>query len=123
MNIIVKNYSHYNRALGKYIRTKQEYDYEMKSRGFVSFEEGQRLAESKNKEKKWVPSEKCIGVVSAITQMGDKKGNIVLGNHPRLVKAMEQGGVKFTLPDWCPKHYREGGFNASEDGKIQESGK
>lgn len=106
-NIIVKNYQHYNRALGKYINSKREYDYEMKSRGFVPYEEGCAMAEAKEKEKKWKPSEKLVNMIKNAKDLADKKGNIVLGKHPKLVDAMKKQGVSFDLPDWLPQHYKE----------------
>lgn len=106
--IIVKNYEHYNRALGKHIRSKAHYEEEMRKGGFVSFEEGQRLAESCKKRKEYVPSKKCVEIVNTLERMKEKK--ITLSQHPRLVKAMKDGGVKFNTPDWCPSHYKEGSF-------------
>lgn len=108
-NIIVKNYTHFNRALGKFIRNKSEYDYEMKSRGFVPYEEGCQLADNKNKEKQWKPSDKVINMIKNTKDLADKKGNIVLGQHPKLVDAMKKQGISFEMPDWLPKHYQEKG--------------
>jgi len=104
--IIVKKYEHYNRALGTHIKSKRHYDYVMKSRGFVSAEEGHRLAEKRNKDKKWKPSKECISVIQAIKCVADKKGNIVLGRHPKIVEAMEKKGMSFDtskLPKDLPK--------------------
>jgi hypothetical protein len=96
--------------MGKYIHSKKEYEYEMKKGGYVPYEEGCRAADSVKKTKEYIPSEKGVSVVKAILEHGDKKGNIVLGQHPRLVKAMEESGVKFNTPDWCPSVYKEGSF-------------
>lgn len=114
-NIIVKNYQHYNRALGKYISTKKQYNEELRQQGFVSFEEGCKLAEKKSKESKWIPSKNCTDMMREVLDKKDK--NIVLGQHPRLVDGMRKMGVKFELPDWLSKHYQEGGFNATEERK------
>ena len=106
MEIIVKNYEHYNRALGTYIRSKQHYTEEMKKRGFVSLEEGQRLADKHNVEKKWKPSKDCIDVIQAIKNAGDRKRNIVLAHHPKIVEAMQKKGMTFDMSK-LPKHYQD----------------
>jgi len=105
-NIIVKKYEHYNRAMGKYIRSKRHYYDEMKKGGYVSLEEGNRLAEKHTKEQKWKPSKECIGVMQAIKRGADKNGNIVLGRHPKIVEAMEKKGMTFDMSK-LPKHYQE----------------
>lgn len=110
MEIIVKKWEHYNRALGKYISTKKQYFNELRRQGFVPFEEGCRLAEKKSKESKWIPSKTCTDMMREVLDKKDK--NIILGQHPKLVEGMKKMGVKFDLPDWLPKHYQEGGFNA-----------
>lgn len=114
MEIIVKKYDHYNRAMGKYISTKKQYYDEMKRGGYVPSDEANNLADNHNKEKQWVPSDKCINMIKNAKDMTDKDGNITLGKHPRLVKAMEDSGMKFKLPDWCPKHYQEKGGLAKD---------
>lgn len=108
--IIVKRYDHYNRAMNIHIRSKRHYDYEMKKRGLVSSEEGQRLADKHNKEKKWKPSGECINIIKAMKDASDKNGNVVLGHHPKIVKAMEKKGMSFDLSK-LPQHYHpKGGF-------------
>ena len=104
--IIVKKYEHFNRALGINIRNKRHYDYEMKKRGFVSFEEGQRLADKHNAEKKWKPSQECIGVIKALKNSADKNGNVVLARSPKIVAAMKEKGMTFDMSK-LPKHYQE----------------
>ena len=93
--IIVKRYEHFNRPMGIHIRSKSHYNHEMKSRGYVSLEEGNRLAAKHNVEKKWKPSADCIGVLQAIKSKADKNGNIVLGKHPAIVDAMKKKGMSF----------------------------
>ena len=106
MEIIVKNYEHYNRTLGKYINTKKQYFEELKRGGFVTQEEGNRLAEKHQREKKWKPSQDCIEMIKATKNVADKNGNIVLGRHPKLVDAMKKKGMTFNIPDWLPNHYK-----------------
>lgn len=95
IGIIVKKYEHFSRPMGIHIRSKRHYDYEMKKRGFVSLEEGNRLATKHNEEKKWKPSKECIGVIQAIKGAADKKGNVILGRHPKIVEAMKKKGMSF----------------------------
>ena len=95
IGIIVKKYEHYNRPMGIHIRSKSHYDYEMKSRGYVSLEEGKRLADKHNTEKKWKPSKDCVSVIQAIKGAANKKGNIILGQHPKIVDAMKKKGMSF----------------------------
>lgn len=109
--IIVRNYEHMNHALGKYITSKRHYENEMAKGGFVPFEQGQKMAEAHKKRKEYKPSAKCVEVVKTLLNKKSKDGKITLTQHPRLMKAMKDGGMKFELPDWCPKHYREGGFD------------
>lgn len=110
MEIIIKRWEHYNRELGKYISTKKQYYNELKRQGFVPFEEGCRLVEKKQKESKWIPSKDCTDMMREVLDKKDK--NITLAHYPKLVEGMRKLGVRFELPDWCPKYYQEkGGFD------------
>jgi hypothetical protein len=101
MEIIVKkSYSHYNKELGKYIRNKREYIDTLKRRGLVPFEEGQRLAEKKNKEMTWIPSKDCVNMMRELYDK--KKEKIVLAQHPRIVEGMEKMGMTFDVPKDLP---------------------
>ena len=96
MDIIVKKgYDHYNRALGKHIRNKRQYNDELKRRGMVSFEEGCRLAESKRKESKWIPSKDCIDMLRDIKHVSGNKDTIVLGQYPKIVEKLKEKGMQF----------------------------
>ena len=109
MEIIIRRYEHYNSALGKYINSKKEYDYEMKSRGFVPYEKGCQMAESKEKESKWIPSKDLRDKINYIKNKCDDKGNI---RHPaELVSLYKQSGISFN-PKFVPKE-KEGGFDAA----------
>lgn len=114
MEIIVKKWEHYNRALGKYIKSKRHYIEEMKKGGFVSYDEGCRLAEqaqSKNRKAYKGLSPKAEAIVKSAQMTRDSKGRVKVGN--RMIDAMKEVGVRFEVPDWCPKHYKEqGGFSA-----------
>lgn len=110
MEIIVRKgfQAHYNSALDKVIHTRQEYDREMKSRGFVTFEKGQQLAESAKVTKTWTPSKDLTDKLRYIKNRCDSKGNI---KHPNdLAPLYKESKIATKLPDWCPKHYTEGGY-------------
>ena len=92
MNIIVKKYEHYNRALGKHITSKRHYESEMRKQGMVSLEEGQRLAEKKT-SKPYNPSKKALELIQSISLKGTEKGKIKLGS--REIDAMKELGVNF----------------------------
>ncbi len=112
MEIIVRNYEHVNRALpnwdtpkGKYIGSRKQYENELKRGGFVAYEDGLRIAEqsSKNCEYKGL-SNQAENVIKAARLSSDSKGRIKPSD--RLIEGMKSVGVKFEIPDWCPKHYR-----------------
>lgn len=111
--IIVRNYEHTNRSFpnwdtpkGKYIRSKRQYEEEMKRGGFVDFEQGNRVAEQTNKyldNRELTP--KAQAVIKAARLQTDRKGKIKPSD--RLLDGMKEVGVKFSVPDWCPRHYKE----------------
>ena len=112
MEIIIKRYEHFNRSFknwdtskGKYISSKKQYEEEMKRGGFVDYEKGSRIAEQnniKNFDYKGLSPE-AENVIKAARLISDNKGNIKPSD--RLIDGMKQVGVKFNIPDWCPKHY------------------
>jgi hypothetical protein len=113
MNIIVKNYQHYNRALGKYISTKKQYDEEMRKGGYVSFEEGERLAElarGRDIKKYDGLSTNKMRFLNRTKDRADKNGNIRVDDG--FVKDVkENSGIKLDINyDKLPKHY-QGGFS------------
>lgn len=115
MEIIVKKYEHYNRSLGKYIGSKREYFTELDRGGYVTQEEGDRLAQiaREKSHKPYKPSEKLISLLQSAQNSKDKRGNIRYSD--RLVDGMKEVGVQTNFQDKLPKHYQEqGGFSASD---------
>ena len=112
MHIIVKNYEHYNKAMGKYITSKKHYEQEMVRGGYIPFEKAQQLAESaKQRETKKYDglSEKTMRFLHQVKDMADKKGNIKAGS--RFVEGLKEQGVKLDCQyDKLPKSY-QGGFD------------
>ena len=104
MEIIVKNYDHYNRALGKYIGSKAQYEKEMKAQGMVSFEQGQRMAEeykSKSRKEYKGLSKDAESIIRHATSVADNKGNVKCGD--RMIDAMKKVGVNFDALKHIPK--------------------
>jgi len=107
MEIIAKkDISHYNRALGKYITTKRQYNEEMKRRGLVSQEKGNALAEKAiERRRKPYKIDKDTEQFLSEVNMGSKKGKVKLSG--RQLEFMEKKGVNFNKPEYKGL---EGGF-------------
>jgi hypothetical protein len=112
-NIIVRNYEHYNRALGKYIRSKKHYEEELAKGGFIPFEKAEQLAESarqRNRKDYNGLSEDKMRFLHQVKDTADKNGKIQVTD--RFVKGLKEHGViKDINYDKLPKHYQEGGFD------------
>lgn len=110
MEIIVRKWEHYNRSMGKYIGSKKQYTEEMKRGGFVPYDEGCNLADraAEKLHKPYILSPKAESLIKSARLMTDRKGKLNVGN--RLIEGMKEVGVRLELPDWCPKHYKEGGY-------------
>lgn len=112
-NIIVRNYEHYNKAIGKYITSKRHYEQEMAKGGFVPFEKAEQMAENarSHMHKPYVLSEKTKKFLGEIKMLADRKGNIKPSDN--FIKGLQEHGVKVDCQyDKLPKAYRQGGFNA-----------
>ena len=111
MLIKVKNYAHYNRALGKYISSKAQYQKEMAKAGCVSFAEGERIAKRarERNHKDYSLSKKARDIIQTVNSKDRKHFKA----DDRLIDAMKDVGVSFDMQH-CPKHYQpKGGFDAS----------
>lgn len=112
-NIIVRNYEHYNRAMGKYIGSKKQYEKEMQAGGYIPYEKAEQLAESarsRNTKKYDGISEEKMRFLYAIKNTADKKGNIRVTD--RFIKGLKDHGVKVDCQyDKLPKAYQVGGFS------------
>ena len=111
MQIIVKNYSHYNSAFGTYVRDKDHYDRLMKENNYISYEEC--LDRTKNNGKKpYILSEKARAIIQAAKDSKDKKGRVKLSD--RTIDAMKEiGAIKKSIPSHMrlPSSYSDkGGF-------------
>ena len=93
------NYEGYNRALGKYISTKRQYENEMQRQGMVSQEKGEELARKakERNQKPYVLGDKTKDLLTYANSIKDRKGNIKLGD--RAIDAMKKMGMKFERPN------------------------
>ena len=109
MLIKIRQYEHFNRALGKHIKSKQHYEEEMAKGGYVSFKEGCKIAEKvrKNSRKRYEVGKDVLDIIRS-AKVSSKNGKIKCGD--RLIDAMKKVGVNFDH-EHCPKHYQpKGGF-------------
>ena len=117
MQIIVKNYEHFNKSLpnwnspkGVYVKSKDHYDKLCKEAGMVSVD---KFGETGSRSRKdYVLSEKAQAIITAASQTKDKKGKVKLGD--KAVKAMIDMGAIKPKADWnsyLPSNYQKaGGF-------------
>lgn len=112
-NIIIKRYDHYNRAMGRWIGSRKEYEKAMVEGGYIPFEKAEQLAEqarARNTKKYDGLSEKTMKFLHGVKDMADKKGNIPITD--KFVKGLRENGVKVDINyDKLPKHYQKGGFD------------
>lgn len=111
VGIIVKKYSHYNRAMGMFISSKHQYDNECAKRHLIPSDEAHAIAQSA-REKAHKPydtiSSKAWDIIKAAKNSKNKKGKVKLSD--RTIDAMIEIGVNFYNKN-IPKHYQpEGGF-------------
>lgn len=103
MQIIVKNYEHFNRSLpnwdspkGVYVKSKDHYDRLCKEAGMVSAD---KFGETGSKQRKdYVLSEKSKAIIAAASQTKDKNGKVKLGD--KTIKAMIEMGAIKPKADW-----------------------
>ncbi len=110
MQIIVKNWSHYNSALGTYVKSKDHYDTLMKKGNYVPYEEQCERSKSSG-NKPYVTSNKALEIIKAAKCSKDRKGNVKLSD--RTIDAMKSiGAIDKKIPDYMklPSGYTKGGF-------------
>lgn len=114
MQIIVKNYAHYNRSLGMQINSKEHYDRVCKEGNWVSYEQAEEIAAKtrKDKVKDYKISDESLAIIEAAKNSKDSKGNIKLGD--RAIKALiDRKAIGKKIPDYMqlPSAYQsKGGF-------------
>ena len=113
-NIIIKNYEHYNRSMGKYITSKAHYEREMREGGYMDSDKAKALAEA-NKghgRKEYELSDKARAVISCAKDSADSKGNIKPSD--KLIEGMKDVGCNFS--HMLPSHYStdKGGFDSDK---------
>lgn len=112
VEIIVKSYQHFNRALpnwntpkGVYVKNKDHYDRLVKENNMISHDDMQRQAESK-KLKDYKFSQEGWEIVKAAKNSKDSRGNVKLSD--RTIAAMiKKGAIGKKIPSYMqlPAHY------------------
>lgn len=100
MYVKVKNWEHYNRALGKYIKSERHYWQEMEKSGCIPFDEAEKIANKANYEREKKASEinpKVLDILRSLNVTADRHGNIDLGS--RAIEALKELGMKFDRVD------------------------
>jgi hypothetical protein len=114
MQVIVKNYCHYNRTLGIQINSKAHYERVCQERGMVSFEEAQELAEKgrEARTKNYKVSDESLAIIQQAKGTKDSKGNIKLSDRA-IDKLIEKKAIGRKIPSYMelPAHYDKGGFS------------
>jgi hypothetical protein len=101
MEIIVKkDISHYNRILQKYIKTRKQYDDELKKQGMVPYEQGADMAERarQRQHKDYRPTDETRRFLYEVQSGADKNGHVKLSG--RQLEYMERIGVNFKRPEF-----------------------
>lgn len=113
MQIIVKNYSHYNRSLGIHIKDKDHYDRVCKEGNWVSDEQAKEIAEKARKEKikPYKISEESKSIIEHAKNSKKKNGDIKLSD-TAINKLIEKKAINKYIPDYMklPSAYTKGGF-------------
>lgn len=115
--IIIKNYEHFNKALpnwnspkGRYISSKAHYEKVLSAEGFISKDKADVIAENvrnkRNQDKYDKLSPQAMELLQSVNK--DKKGRIHLSG--KQIDGLQKLGATLKIPDWCPRHYKEGGY-------------
>lgn len=110
VGIVVKKYEHFNRAMGKHIKSKRHYKEEMEKGGFVSFNQGQQAANAarQKREEKYKPSSEALAIMRAAKNRASKDGKVKLSG--AMVDGMKKLGMAFGH-EHAPRELKtEGGF-------------
>lgn len=108
MEVIVKKWEHYNKALGKHIPSKRAYNEEMKRQGMVSFDKGKQMAQDARERSRrpYKVDNETYKFMNSLN--ADKNGKVKLGS--KQLDYMKKIGVSFQRPQERPL---EGGWDAT----------
>lgn len=98
MQIIVKNWGHYNSALGTYVKSKDHYDTLMKKGGYVSYEEQNDRCKN-NGNKPLILSKDAEEVIKAAKLRRNAKGEVKLDGKLG-EKLMSMGAINKNIPSY-----------------------
>lgn len=106
MQIIIKNWSHYNSALGAYVKSKDHYDSLMKKGGYISYEEQNDRCKN-NGKKPLVLSKDGADIIRA-AKLKSNNGKVKLDG--RLgEKLISMGAINKKIPSYMelPSGYKK----------------
>ena len=91
--IHVKNYSHFNRSMGKYINSKKQYQEEMRKGGYVPYDEGCQQAELSEKKlrKEYQLSKRAENIIRGVQSVAGRDGKVKLSD--RMIDEMKDFGA------------------------------
>lgn len=101
-----KHYEHYNRALGKQIRSKRQYDEELKKGGFISKDKADEITKKKAEKAPYKASPEVRRILDSCSKP-DKNGNVKMSD--RGIDALKNMGMSFDK-DKIKKHIDESRF-------------
>jgi hypothetical protein len=118
VNIICKNYSHFNKALpnwnspkGRYISSKRQYLNEVAKSGLVSYEKSEEIRQKNEdiqKRNKKYPKE-TYEFLNSVKRRTDKSGKVKLSDR-QIDYMVKAGAIKDRDKLRLPSHYQSGGF-------------
>ena len=97
-----KGYEHYNRALGKRIRSKSHYQEEMKRQGMIPKEAADEIARKRTERKPYTPSQDARDIINSLRP--DKKGNVRMSD--RAIDKLKDMGMT-TDKDKIQRHIKD----------------
>lgn len=114
-NLILKEnhkYKHYNRAMGKWIHSKEHYEHEMKKGGYITYDECEKRAAKWDKDHprhEYTLSPKAEDLIKSV-KLTAKHGYIRLADYPKIVEELKKMGMSFDS-SYLPKEFTlEGGM-------------
>lgn len=99
-------YKHFNRSLGMVIKSKEHFREALERGGYVSQEDGERLAEKQrnSSKKEYRVSEKTRRAIGALKATADKTGK--LSSREGTLRAMEDCGVDIKQLTKVPEKFK-----------------
>jgi len=91
VGVVVKEYSHYNHALGCYVKNKQDYYRKMKEGGFIDADEAHEIARKAKAPKKYKMSDDAGKLIRQARRMS-KENKVIMSS--RMIEKIKTLGKK-----------------------------